>query len=339
MELKKIISAFIGEQDFSVSEIDNGLINHTFLVETESGKYILQRINTDVFKNPEAIVENHFSINSVLKKNGYTRKIIDLISTKNGGFLFKDDFGKSWRMTNFIENSVTHLKVPNPEIAFESAKCFSEFYSALNSETLNLKETLPDFINFEKRISDYQNALKNTSEERKFNAENEIKFINSNLDLPEIWIDLQNKNALPKRVIHADPKISNILFDKNGSAVAVIDLDTVMNSTLLYDFGDMVRSYCNLTDEDDANLQKNFSNEIYDSVKKGFLFYLENLLSETEKKHLNYAPKVVIYIQGLRFLTDYLNGNIYYSVKYENHNLDRARNQINLLGNILSGEK
>lgn len=335
MELKKIISAFIGEQNFSVSEIDNGLINHTFLVEAESGKYILQHINTNIFKNPEAIAENHFLVNSVLKKFGYTRKIIDLIPTKNGGFLFKDDSGKSWRMTDFIENSVTHLKVLDPEIAFEAAKCFSEFYLALNSEILDLEETLPDFINFEKRISDYQIALKNTSEKRKINAEKEIEFIHSNLDLPRKWMELQNKNALPKRIIHADSKISNILFDKENNAVAVIDLDTMMNSTLLYDFGDMVRSYCNFTDEDDADLQENFSNEIYDSLKKGFLFHLENLLSETEKENLDYAPKVVIFIQVIRFLTDYFNGDIYYSVKYGNHNLDRARNQINLLKGLL----
>ncbi|MGC4130406.1 MAG: phosphotransferase [Bergeyella sp.] len=331
MELKAVISAFIGEQNYSVSAIDNGLINHTYLIETENKKYILQKINTDIFKNPQSIISNHLAVNSVLKNSDYSRKIVDLIPARNGTFLVN----QKWRMLEFIENSVTHLKVPNPETAFESAKCFSEFYSVLNSESIHLEETLTGFIDFEKRISDYQTALKNASEELKTNAEKEIDFINSHLDLPEKWIELQRKNALPKRVIHADPKISNILFDKNENAVAVIDLDTVMTSTLLYDFGDMIRSYCNLTDEDDANLEKNFSPEIYDSVKKGFLFHLENLLSETEKQLLEYAPKVVIYIQAVRFLTDYLNGNLYYSVKYENHNIDRTRNQINLLGNIL----
>lgn len=331
MELKAVISAFIGEQNHSFSAIDNGLINHTYFVETDSEKYILQKINTDIFKNPKCIIDNHLAVNSVLKNSDYSRKIVDLIPAQNGEFLVN----QKWRMLEFIENSVTHLKVPNSETAFESAKCFSEFYSVLNSKSIHLEETLPGFIDFGKRISDYQTALENASEERKINAEKEIDFINSHLDLPEKWIELQNNNALPKRIIHADPKISNILFDKNGNAISVIDLDTVMTSTLLYDFGDMIRSYCNLTDEDDASLENNFSGEIYDSVKKGFLFHLENLLSETEKEHLDYAPKVVIYIQAIRFLTDYLNGNIYYSVKYENHNLDRTRNQINLLKNLI----
>lgn len=331
MEIKTIISAFIGEKNHSVSAIDNGLINHTYFVETDSGKYILQKINTDIFKNPKCIIDNHLAVNSVLKNSDYSRKIVDLIPAQNGEFLVN----QKWRMLEFIENSVTYLKVPNPETAFESAKCFSEFYSVLNSKSVHLEETLPSFIDFGKRISDYQTALENASEERKINAEKEIDFINSHLDLPEKWIELQNENALPKRIIHADPKISNILFSKNGNAIAVIDLDTVMTSTLLYDFGDMIRSYCNLTDEDDASPKNNFSGEIYDSVKKGFLFHLENLLSETEKEHLDYAPKVVIYIQAVRFLTDYLNGDIYYSVKYENHNLDRTRNQINLLKNLI----
>jgi len=335
MELKAVISAFIGEQNHSVSAIDNGLINHTYFVETDSGKYILQKINTDIFKNPKCIIDNHLAVNSVLKNSDYSRKIVDLIPAQNGEFLIN----RKWRMLEFIENSVTHLKVPNSETAFESAKCFSKFYSVLNSKPIHLEETLPGFIDFGKRISDYQTALKNASKERKINAEKEIEFINSHLDLPEKWIELQSENLLPKRVIHADPKISNILFDKNGNAIAVIDLDTVMTSTLLYDFGDMIRSYCNLTDEDDASLENNFSPEIYDSVKKGFLFHLENLLSETEKKLLDYAPKVVIYIQAVRFLTDHLNGNLYYSVKYGNHNLDRTRNQINLLKNILLNEK
>lgn len=331
MEIKAIISTFIGESNPTFSAIDNGLINHTYLVEAQNKNYILQQINTDIFKNPQSIIDNHLVINFVLKNSDYKRKIVDLISTNTGEFLVN----KHWRMTEFIENTVSHLKVPNPETAFEAAKCFSEFYSVLNAEDLDLKETIPGFINFEKRISDYKIALKNATEERKINAKKEIDFINSHLNLPEKWLELQNENALPKRIIHADPKISNILFDKNGNASAVIDLDTTMTSTLLYDFGDMIRSYCNLTDEDDAFLENNFTREIYDSVKRGFLFHLENILSETEKENLDYAPKVVIYIQAVRFLTDYLNGNIYYAIKYENHNLDRTRNQVNLLKNIL----
>ena len=149
-------------------------------------------------------------------------------------------------------------------------------------------------------------------------------------------IALQASQELPERVIHADPKISNILFTKDGEALSVIDLDTMMNSTLLYDFGDMMRSYCNLTDEDDATMVDNFAPAIYDSVKEGFLSHLSSKLTSIELENLDYAAQVVIYIQAVRFLTDYLNNDVYYSTKYPEHNLDRTRNQVNLVKNVIA---
>ena len=146
---------------------------------------------------------------------------------------------------------------------------------------------------------------------------------------------MQKSNSLPIRVIHADPKISNIRFDKENKAIAVIDLDTMMNGTILYDFGDMIRSYTNNAEEDNGWVKDHFNAENYVAVKEGFLFYLKDTLTPIELENLDYAAQLIIYIQAIRFLTDFLNDDIYYSTKYKLQNLDRTKNQINLLKGLL----
>ncbi|MDO5614969.1 MAG: aminoglycoside phosphotransferase family protein, partial [Cruoricaptor ignavus] len=220
----------------------------------------------------------------------------------------------------------------NEDIAYESARLLSEFYFCLNQENnLEIKETLPGFIDFQKRLNDYKIALENAKKELKQKAKSEIDYTHQHLQLPEKWIDLDAQNLLPKRLIHADPKISNLLFSQDEKAIAVIDLDTVMHAPILYDFGDMVRSYTNKTDEDDADFHDNFDANIFVKIKQGFLNHLEKMLTPLEIELTDYAAQVVIYIQAVRFLTDYLNGSIYYSTNYDEHNLDRTKNQINLL--------
>lgn len=337
MYLKNIVSEFLPHaSEITLTPIESGLINTTWVVEANNQKFILQKINTKVFKNPDAISNNHLAVNTALESSDYSKIITKPLLSENGNYYAKDSNDNYWRMQKFVENSVTYTKVPNPEIAYKAAQCFSEFYKTLNKNKIpKLQEVLPNFINFEKRIFDYQQALENADEVRKIYAKNEIEFVNENLQIPEKWISLQKHQLLPERIIHADPKISNILFDENQDALAVIDLDTVMTSTLLYDFGDMIRSYTNLAEEDDAEFTDNFSPEIYDKVKEGFLFHLKDILTETEIKSLDYASQVIIYIQAVRFLTDYLNGDTYYSTSREHHNLDRTKNQIQLLKNLM----
>ena len=330
MDAKIIVEQFLGSVGIlSITPIENGLINHTYLVETESGKFILQQVNTLIFKNPTAIQNNHLKINEILDRSGYSKKTVKIIPTLSNHLLFEKN-NEAWRMLEFLENSVTFLKPSSTEIAFEATKCLSEFYKIINQEQIILEETLPDFINFEKRINDFKTALIQETE-RKKTAEKEINFILKHLSLPDKWIDLQNQKSLPNRVIHADPKISNILFDQDNKAIAVIDLDTMMNGTILYDFGDMIRSYTNNSDEDEGAVSDNFNAENYVAVKDGFLFYLKETLTPIELENLDYAAQLIIYIQAVRFLTDFLNHDIYYSVKYDLQNLDRTKNQINLL--------
>lgn len=330
MDPKIIVEQFLGSvESLSITPIENGLINHTFLVETESGKFILQQINTLIFKNPTAIQNNHLKINYVLEQSEYSRKTVKIIPTLSNDLLFEQN-KEAWRMLEYLENSVTFLKPSSTEIAFEATKCLSEFYKIINQEQIILEETLPDFINFEKRVNDFKTALIQETE-RKKTAEKEINFILEYLSLPEKWIELQNQESLPNRVIHADPKISNILFDNENKAIAVIDLDTMMNGTILYDFGDMIRSYTNNSDEDEGSVSDNFDAENYVAVKDGFLFYLKETLTPIELENLDYAAQLITYIQAVRFLTDYLNHDVYYSVKNDLQNLDRTKNQINLL--------
>lgn len=334
MELNDIVIQFIGTEHYSLSPITDGLINTTYLLEDKDRKkkFILQKINHHVFRQPEVVVNNHLMINDLLRSNNYQFQIIEPIPSLSNELLIKDANDEPWRMLSFVEDSITFLTAPSLHAAFEAAKTFSYFLSIVNTEKLPaIEDTLPNFLNFEKRITDYQKALENAAPYLKENAKVEIEITNQLISLPEQWIAMEKNNQIPKRIIHADVKISNILFDQNHKPLAVIDLDTMMISTILYDFGTMIQSYTNRTHEDDGSAENNFNAEMYKVVKEGFLFYLKEKLTLEESAHLDYAAQVAIYIQEVRFLTDYLNGSIYYSTKYPEHNLDRTKNQLELL--------
>ncbi|MCT2406150.1 aminoglycoside phosphotransferase family protein [Chryseobacterium antibioticum] len=334
MELKQIITGFTGTENCTVTPITNGLINTTYWVEDHDSdeKWILQKINTQVFPFPEIISQNHLLINKMLEEGNYPLEIVKPKATLSGSFIQKDDNGESWRMISFIEDTKTFFKIPDLKTAYESAKAVGCFLNMINPEHIpDIQIPIPDFINFEKRVLDYQTSLQQANEGLLENAAPEIETMNELLFLPQKWIALEKDGLLPKRIIHGDPNVRNILFDETSKPLAVIDLDTVTVSTILYDFGDMARSYSNTLDEDDGNAGNNFNPHIYRTVKDGFLLYLNEKLTFEELENLDYAAQTVIYIQAIRFLTDYLNGSTYYATKYADHNLDRTRNQLELL--------
>ncbi|WP_223559029.1 phosphotransferase enzyme family protein [Chryseobacterium lathyri] len=334
MELKQIVTGFTGTENCSITPITNGLINTTYWVENKDSeeKFILQRINTQVFQFPEIITRNHILINEMLAGGDYPLQPVIPKPTLAGNFIVKDEEGGSWRMLSFIEDTRTFFKIPDIKTAYESAKAVGCFLNMINPEHLpDIQPPIPDFINFEKRILDYQASLRYANEDLLKNAGPQIEMMDKLLFLPQKWIEMEKNGLLPKRIIHGDPNVRNILFDENSRPLAVIDLDTVTVSTILYDFGDMARSYTNTLDEDDGNAENNFNPQIYRTVKDGFLLYLKDKLTFEELENLDYAAQTVIYIQAIRFLTDYLNGNTYYATKYANHNLDRTRNQLELL--------
>ncbi|AZA90229.1 Phosphotransferase enzyme family [Chryseobacterium nakagawai] len=333
MEINNIVTQFINTVNYTLSPINDGLINTTYLLEDldQQKRFILQKINQAVFKQPEVIINNHIIINKLLEKGNYPLQYVIPISSLSGNLIVKDKNEGSWRMTAFIEDTQTFFKIPDPETAYTSAKAIGCFLSTINAGDIpDIQTPLPDFVNFEKRILDYKAALQTSDQKLKANAAAEIEFTNQLLSLPQQWIAMVNNLSLPQRIIHGDPNVRNILF-KESKPHAIIDLDTIMISTLLYDFGDIARSYTNNTVEDDRMATENFNAEIYQAVKEGFLSELKETLVAQERENLDYAAQVVIYIQAVRFLTDYLNGSTYYSIQHPEHNLDRTKNQLELL--------
>lgn len=318
--------------DFSYQKLTSGHINQTFLVQNNQKKFILQKINTSVFKNLEIITENIRTVSSHLKSRNYPHFILESLPFSEGSFLWDE----TWRLLNYAEKTMIFEKVKSPEQAYEAAKFLGEFHGHLRDlDTNKLKDSIPGFLDFNSRFQNFQLSLKSASTERLKIAENEIEFLLSQENILENWNQISSE--LPKKIIHADPKISNFLFEENSSEniKALIDWDTLMTGTVLYDFGDMVRSYTNLRKEDDPDFGENFSLENYKSLKKGFLYHLENQFHPIEKENMDLAGKLVVYIQAIRFLTDFLNGDIYYQIHYAEQNLNRAKSQIHLLKEML----
>ncbi len=325
--------------------LEAGLINMTYMVtipqgSKEPGVYILQKINPAVFKNPEVIMASMDVVAAHLARQDYPDEILRPLRNRQGALLSYDQMGSAWRLLPFIIDSVCVQQAASPQQAYESARTFSRFYAYLWTVDLAaIQPAIPNFLDFAGRMVAFQQALPAAEEGRKQTAEREIAFVTAHLDLAAKFIVLQTEQ-LPLRLIHGDPKISNLLFDRTGiHGRCVIDLDTLMPGTVLYDYGDMIRSYTNNRAEDDPAEQDVFNAEVYDAVTAGFLYYLQDKLTAVEKENLHYSAQVVIFIQAIRFLTDYLNGDIYYKTTYPLQNLYRTRNQINLLRALLEKGK
>lgn len=330
-------------EDLHLQPIENGLINQTFLVTApvlrNASHHILQRVNHRVFPDPEVLVQNAEQVHAALAASDYPLAIYHFLKTPDGAAHTYDAEGWPWRMLSYIPDSQTVNQVDSPDTAYRGAAAFSLFYRHLNrAADLHLTPAIPGFIQFQKRLDDYRRALSEGLPERLARAAPLIAQVQPHLPLPNNWIRWQASGVLPRRVIHADPKISNVLFHAHrDEALTIIDLDTVMHGTLLYDFGDMARSYSSTTAEDDSSTESPFSSDRYQAAKAGFLSHLDDLLEPVERENLDYAAAVVVLIQCLRFLTDYLNGDVYYHTARPEQNLDRALNQFRLFWGVGSG--
>lgn len=322
--------------ELKVKPITNGLINATFEIDSifkESPcKFILQKINIQVFKNPEAVQSNIELVSKYLKTNLYPNKILEIVPTLKGK-LYENSAGDIWRMFQYVPNSFTMNVSEDEKQIYKVAYFFGDFYKAIQGVgSENLKPVLPGFLDFSQRMNLFSEAVQKADKERLQEAAELLKDVTALVALPKQFIEWQQNNRLPSRIIHADPKISNVLFDvESNEPIAIIDWDTMMEGSILYDFGDMVRSYTNVSKEDDIANKSNFSNSIFLSLKEGFVNGTASFLTSFEKENLEYAAQVVIYIQCVRFLTDYLMGNIYYHCDYPKQNLNRAKNQFYLL--------
>lgn len=341
-QLKKTFSQFKHSSSFiGYKELASGHINDTYLIETSHKPYfILQRINQEVFKDVPGLIANKVNVSKhLLKKLNHLpekelkRKVLSFVDTKSGEYYHVDNDGNYWNMMVFIDDSVTFEIVNNKEVAYEGGKLFGDFLNLTSDfDASQLTEVIPKFHDMSFRFSQFEEALKAASNERLTKAKNLIKKVQLLKDEMHIIQHLKESGEIKLRVTHNDTKISNALFDLNNKGLCVIDTDTVMPGVVHYDFGDAIRTICNSASEDEENLELvNFNMDYYKAYSKGFLEEVASALSPTELKHLPLGAKTMIFIMAIRFLTDFLNGDIYYKTAYPDHNYDRSKNQFKLL--------
>lgn len=347
--VEEVIRNFLTEGKILTKEIyGNGHINDTFLIRYElpSGhgkKYILQRINTDVFRNPEELMDNILHVTSylrsyIIKEGGDPeRETLSVICTIEGRPYFKDANGYYWRLYNFIEDAVTYDIVKTPKDFYESALAFGRFQRLLADFPADtLHETIPGFHDTKARFERFLQVVKEDPLGRAKEVEAEIQFICGRRELAEILGAMQAVGELPLRVTHNDTKLNNVMLDKEtGKAVCVIDLDTVMPGLSINDFGDSIRFGASTGAEDERDLSKvSCSMELFDIYVKGFVEGCAGRLTKKEMMSLPLGSKVMTYECGMRFLTDYLEGDTYFRIHREKHNLDRCRTQLTLVADM-----
>ena len=352
-ELIELCKAFNIEGEFdSIEVINNGHINSTFLVRFfENGKikeYVLQKINKYVFKQPENVMENITEVTSYINQKlknenkSTDRKTLNFKFAKDGNPFVVDEFGDYWRVCDFIGHSITFNETKDLKIIEETGKAFGEFQGLLAdfpAEKLNI--TIPHFHNTPNRYNIFRNTLENNPLGRAEFVQDEI---NSYLEIEDIvskMYAMQKSGDLKLKVTHNDTKCNNVLFDRDSKKfLCVIDLDTVMPGLLGFDFGDAIRFIANTAAEDEADLSKvELDIEKYKAFTSGFLNEIGDRISTQERKTLALGAITMTAECGLRFLTDYIDGDNYFKIAYPEHNLIRARCQLKLAESMLENQK
>jgi Ser/Thr protein kinase RdoA (MazF antagonist) len=336
-----IFNEFGIEPNAAVKPFGSGLINNTWLIGEREKEFILQRINQNIFKTPLDIATNihlvcdHFKNQHPSYLFPCPRKTI---AGDNMAFIENEGY---FRIFPFIKNSHTVDVVSSPSQAYEAAKQFGRFTNLLSGFPVDkLKITLPDFHNLPLRYSQFETAIKEGDKERIKQSAAMISFMKDQQEVVSISEQIRNNPAFKKRVTHHDSKINNVLFDDNNKGLCVVDLDTVMPGYFISDFGDMMRTYLSPVSEEEKDISKiEIREEYFKAIAEGYLSEMEKELTTVEKRYLVYAGKFMVYMQALRFLTDYLNNDIYYGSKYEGQNFIRANNQGCLLKKIIEKEK
>lgn len=317
----------------------NGLINHTWLIRDNTSDYILQKVNTKVFDQPVHIAENTQEIAAYLADTHPEYLFVTPINTHAGKPVLYTD-GEYWRLYPFVKDSVTVDVVPTPELAFEAARQFGLFTKNLSAfPAANLHITLPDFHNLILRYRQFSEAIIKGNPNRISVAKEEIEFLSGHRYIVSEFQKINMSSAFKLRVTHHDTKISNVLFSKDGKGLCVIDLDTVMPGYFISDVGDMIRTYLSPVSEEEKDFSRvEIRDDYFKAVLDGYLTNMASELTAEEIQHFVYAGSFMIYMQALRFLTDFLNDDIYYGAAYKDQNFVRARNQIALLQHLLRKE-
>lgn len=348
MEFSDILSNFAINGEFiSCEPYGSGLINRTYVaVYNEGGKrvrYIVQRINTNLFKNVDGLMNNikivtEFNRAEIVKRGGDPdRESLTLVPTKNGGTYFRTEEGDCYRVYVFIENAKGYDVVEKPEHFYESAVAFGKFAMLLDRfDSSKLFEVLPDFHNTVKRFDNFKKSLEADKFNRAKDVKKEIEFALNREKITHTIVDLLASGKMPSRVTHNDTKLNNVLIDtRTDKAVSVIDLDTMMPGSICYDFGDSIRFGCNPCLEDTPETEKViFNMPLFETYTKGYLSVFGDTITDIERKNLPMGAILMTYECGIRFLTDYLDGDVYFRKTREGQNIDRTRSQFKLVSDM-----
>ena len=338
--------AFDGEP-ISVTECTTGHINSTFFINcsTEEGlcRYVLQKVNTTIFKKPEQVMQNILHVtkhieNKLIATGGDAKRgTLHVVSTKDGYFAHIDEEGQFWRAYEFVEDATCYQAVESEEMFTKVGKAFGIFQRQLSDFDASLLfESIPNFHNTEDRFNQFISAMENDAAGRRESVREEIAFVLRRQENCSYINERIADGRIPLRVTHNDTKLNNIMLDNDtGEGICVIDLDTVMPGSVLADFGDSIRFGASSAAEDETDLDKVYVRlEMFDAFAKGFIEGLDHSLTEEEIRSLPMGAYILTLETGIRFLTDYLNGDTYFRTSYTQHNLDRARNQFKLVADM-----
>lgn len=345
---EEAIAAFKLEGEAFYCELyGNGHINDTFLVKCKNGdsekKYILQRMNHEVFKKPDELIANISGVTrhlckKILERGGdVSRETLNLIETKAGEIYFKDSIGSYWRVYDFIDDATCFDIPENPEQFYQSGMAFGTFQNLLaDYPAQTLHETIVNFHNTETRYQTFLQAVKEDKMGRAKEVKAEIDFVMAHESDTRVCNALIKAGELPIRVTHNDTKLNNVMLDnKTNKGLCVLDLDTVMPGLNMNDFGDSIRFGASTATEDEKDLSKvSMSLEYYEAYTKGFLDACGKALTKKEVAMLPFGAKIMTFECGMRFLTDYLQGDVYFRIHRPEHNLDRCRTQFKLVADM-----
>ncbi len=324
----------------------SGHINDTYAVIFDQAgrqvRYIFQRINHNIFKQPVALMENISRVTTHLGQKitgepDASRRVLTLIPSRDGKPYYCEADGNHWRVYYFIEKARTFDAVESTAQAFQAARAFGQFQKLLaDLPAPRLHDTIPDFHHTPKRFAALEKAINADVANRAMSCQKEIEFALRNKDITSVLLDAN----LPERVTHNDTKFNNVMLDNaTGKGICVIDLDTVMPGLALYDFGDMIRTTTSPAKEDELDLSKVVMQfPMFEALVRGYLDSAEEFLTADEKSLLAFSGKLITFEIGIRFLTDYLAGDTYFKVHRDGHNLDRCRTQFKLVESIESQE-
>ncbi len=353
-DVKSVSEQFDIDGEFATAEPwGTGHIHDTYVVVYARGdrpvRYIVQRINHSVFKDPAGLMDNIQRVTAHIRKKleksraaDIDRRTLTVVPARDGRPYWRDRDGNFWRIFPFIEGTHTFDTVRTPEQAYEVARAFGEFQALVQDlPEPKLNETIPNFHHTPGRFETFKAVLAEDMCSRAATAQPEIEFALEREPIVATLIDVHHTGGMPERVTHNDTKFSNVLIDdRTGQGICVIDLDTVMPGLALYDFGDMVRTATSPAYEDRRDLSNiHMRMPMFEALVRGYLETTSAFLTETEQRYLAFSGKLITFEIGLRFLTDYLAGDTYFKVRRQGHNLDRCRVQFKLVESIESHEE